>query len=561
MAAKEGGSSVQGLTITLVIFILLTIALGVTTYLGYDGQREFFAQANDAKNKLAAKDAEVDWGKAQSKLERLIIGDTLPVDEDLPALQDKFDKGMKSADKDKEPVTAELKKWLADPTLKWNPQTRKPEKPLVVQIKEQGDAINQLKNELKDQKDLVAAKDKALKDLQDSMDAALVTYTNDLNKKVADDKKERVTLEKDKTTFSNAAETVSAEKVTLAEQFKKDKEELLKQIEGLTKDNKQMAQSLEKFRVATQVVNTLDTDQPKGHVSQIDRTGATPFIDLGSEDRVYEQLTFSVYGVGPDGRPIAYDLLDKSGKVVLGSDGKPLKEGKATVEVVSVIGPHQSQVRVTSLRDGKSDPIVKGDLLYNPVWDPNVRQHVVIAGLVDLTGNGRDEGAEFRRLLERQGVVIDAYQDLREGTVLCQGRNVPPDAIEGKVIKPDGTVWYTLKKEAPFTGVQRTTDYLILGEGPELQFGGGKEEDPKGQRLAAIRLQMDNMQDTANKNGVAVVPARRFLMKTGIKVPKITNAGVGARNPFDTLPKAGGPDKDPMNPPKDPMKDPADKKP
>jgi hypothetical protein len=527
MAAKEGGgSSVQGLTITLVIFILLTIILGVTTYLGYDGQKEFLAQAEAAKKKEQAKDAELDWAKFQAKYFRTVIGINLPVDEDYLALIDKFDKkSFKTADKDKEPVTAEVTKWQGDKTLVWNDKTRKPDKPLVQQLKDQADVITQLKKDLQDQKDLVAKKDTDLAALQKQLDQAAIDYADKLKQQAVAFQKEKANLETSKGNFQNDSITFQQEKDKLAEEFKKQVAELQKQMEALAKENKLMSQALDRYNAANQVVNTLDSDQPKGHVSYIDKTGATPFIDLGSEDRVYEQLTFSVYGVGVDGKPVAYDLLDKAGKVVLGSDGKPLKEGKGAVEVVSVIGPHLSQVRVTSLRDGKSDPIVKGDLLYNPVWDPNLKQHVAIVGLIDLSGNGRDEGAEFRRLLERQNVIIDAYQDLREGVV------------KGKLL--------------------RTTDYLILGDGPDLDFGTVKDEDPKQQRKIALRKQMDDMQDEAHKNGITVVPVRRFLMKTGIKAPKITNSGVGARNPFETGKPAGPPDKDPM---KDPMKDPGDKK-
>jgi hypothetical protein len=555
MAAKDGGSSIQGLTITLVVFILLTIALGVTTYLGYDGQREYFAQANDAKRKEQAKDAEVDWAKAQAKIERAIIGNTLPVDEDLPVLQDRFDKGMKSADKDKEPVTAELKKWLADKSLAWNDKTRKADKPLLQQMKDKDAEITQLKKDLQDQKDLVAQKDVALAALQKQLDQAQVAFDENLRKQAANDKNERKTIEAAKGEAQTTANAIGAEKDAKAEEYKKQVAELQKQMEALAKENKLMDQALKKFADQNQVVNTLDSDQPKGHVSYIDKTGATPFIDLGSEDRVYEQLTFSVYGIGVDGKPISYDLADKSGKVVMGTDGKPLKEGKATVEIVSVLGPHLSQVRVTSLRDGNRDPIMRGDLLYNPVWDPNLKQHVAIGGLIDLSGNGRDELAEFMRLLEKQGVIVDAYQDLREGVIKCQG-SVPTDAVESKVVKPDGTIWYTLKKDSTFSGVQRTTDYLILGEGPELTFGTGKDDDPKSQRREALRLQMDNMQDQAHKNGAAVVAVRRFLMKTGIKVPKVSSAGVGGRNPFDAPRGSGVPDKDPMKDPKQPPKDP-----
>src|SRR5262249_36989912 len=131
----------------------------------------------------------------------------------------------------------------------------------------------------------------------------------------------------------------------------------------------------------------------------------------------------------------------------------------------------------------------------------------------------------FRRLLERQNVVIDAYQDLRE------------PAVKGKIL--------------------RTTDYLILGDGPDLDFGVVRDDDPKAKHRNDIRAQMDEAQEHAIKNGVTIIPIRRFMMKAGIKPPRSSNAGVGTRNPFDPA-RGDAPDKDPKNPPKDPKDPPKD---
>src|SRR5207302_10185528 len=107
-------------------------------------------------------------------------------------------------------------------------------------------------------------------------------------------------------------------------------------------------------------------------------------------------------------------------------------------EVVRVDGDHAAQCKINAyydvdgrelpasetagkvLRDGGA-PLKEGDLLFNMIWG----SHVAVAGLVDFTGSGATTAAgqmdaliDFMRHLERMGVIIDAYVDLRDGKVV-----------------------------------------------------------------------------------------------------------------------------------------------
>jgi RNA polymerase sigma factor (sigma-70 family) len=90
--------------------------------------------------------------------------------------------------------------------------------------------------------------------------------------------------------------------------------------------------------------------QENWKIVRLDASGKVPYINLGSADRVTPGLTFSVHGVGRDGRP--------------------LPAVKGTVEVFKVLGEHLSQARVTSVAGPGRDPIIQGDLLFNPSWHP-----------------------------------------------------------------------------------------------------------------------------------------------------------------------------------------------
>ncbi len=182
--------------------------------------------------------------------------------------------------------------------------------------------------------------------------------------------------------------------------LEKDKKFLNERI----KDQKERLEAI--AARSTEAPPTLRTDWK---IIEMDRRGTNPYINLGSADHVKPQLTFSIHGVGLDGRPI----------------GPP----KGTLEVVNVIGDHLSRTRVTAVKDPNRDPILKGDVLYNPSWNPILKKHVALAGIMDLTGDGRDSLAEFMRNLERQNVIVDAWLDPKDYSIKGKGITVRTDYL------------------------------------------------------------------------------------------------------------------------------------
>src|SRR5262249_56721082 len=96
-----------------------------------------------------------------------------------------------------------------------------------------------------------------------------------------------------------------------------------------------------------------------GKVVAFNGSGSMPYINLGSADGVKPELTFTVCSADVDGHPVLHNVLGPDQKPVPGPGNKPLKEGKATIEVVNVLEPHLSQARITWWRDGsgRNDPV------------------------------------------------------------------------------------------------------------------------------------------------------------------------------------------------------------
>jgi len=112
------------------------------------------------------------------------------------------------------------------------------------------------------------------------------------------------------------------------------------------------------------------------------------WINLGRADSLARQVTFSVYPV---------DITDMTAKGVR----------KAKIEVTQILGDHLAEARVVD--DEISNPILPGDKIFTPVWNPGEKRHFVLAGLMDVDGDGRSDLQTVLNLIAINGGVVDCY--------------------------------------------------------------------------------------------------------------------------------------------------------
>ena len=126
--------------------------------------------------------------------------------------------------------------------------------------------------------------------------------------------------------------------------------------------------------------------QSDGSVFLVDQAAGVVHVNLGSDDHVYQGLTFSVY--------------DRTAGIP--RDGKP----KAQVEIFS-IDPKVSAARVLSF-DPKN-PIATGDLIANLIWDPTRQNQFVVVGDFDVNGDGKadyDGVSRIEALIQKWGAAV-----------------------------------------------------------------------------------------------------------------------------------------------------------
>lgn len=187
------------------------------------------------------------------------------------------------------------------------------------------------------------------------------------------------------------------------------------------------------------------------------------FISRGRNDNMVLGMTFEVYGAGTSIRP--------------NQDGD-YPAGKATIEVIR-IDQNSSVARV--LRAARGNPIIEGDVIVNPVYDPEKVYRFVVFGNFDTNRDfifTPQERTELIALVEEWGGKVD-------------------DDISGE------------------------TDFLVLGQRPILPPA-PKIDDPieivqRYRRLAQEQRKYDDLFNTARATGIPVLNQNRFMTLTGLE--------------------------------------------
>jgi hypothetical protein len=508
MPPRSQPESKQGLIITMVIAFLLVICLGVTTWFGYSEQDRFDKAAKEAKRNEDTFKAERDYYKAQAMMYRAYMGMSEGMDgaDTLETRKRELDGSLGQSNKDKADVTKTLK--ALESKYGWN--GNQPRETLEGTINTLRTQYENLANKNKKTEDDLKKAKLDLQRREEDLANARKEFEDNLKTLTEKFKQDFTKSDEQLAQFRASVESLSQQREkekTDADNAKKDSASKLEAKERDIQNLKNLVKRKDDDLAAIQAKSpespaNMRTDWK---ITYMDNRGTNPYISLGSDDRVKPRLTFNIHGVG--------------------SDGRPNPQSKGTLEVVKVLGPHLSQARVTSVKNPSRNPIVVNDVIYNASWNPNIKKHVAIAGVIDLTGDGRDSLNEFMRNLERQNIVVDAYVNPKDGQLVGQ--------------------------------LTYQTDYLILGGTSDRAYSSSSDENDK--RVLEGRKQI---QEEAKKYGVPVKSLLSYLEMIGYPLPHATRDSTSS--PYNTgsrsdivprlsrdqfPPKAPNGDKTPPSPP------------
>ena len=450
-----------GLVVALVFFILTTIILGVTTYMGFDGQKELEGKAKTAQDDVKkANDAERET-RAELTAYQVLVG-AEQTNRNLAELggNDTFVKKART-----------IVDNFGQIGLAWNAQAGAAQ-----------ETIHSLMMKLLQQ--LATAQDNEKKALAEA-EKAKTDYIEKANTAEAAKKQAET-----KHTQANESYLAAQAAADAAKNFAIDK---IKQMEAREKDlqvnsanaadalTKQVKQANETIAGNVQTLNKykseqdaqrqtiIATDIPQGQVKKVDSVNGTAYIGLGAADYVRPGMSFSILMNYDRSRYGVEDALPK----------------KATLTVTQVLGEKQSQASIKYEPDVNpiQSPVEVGDSLYKPGWRRGTPVRWALVGHFDLNGLGRDETKLLVDRLKKQGIIVDAYLDLATLKVVGE--------------------------------LNHNIDYLIVGNRPTGETARVIGEERKKQ----IEEAMNGMISQAQNMGITVMPHRVFLPVSGIELP------------------------------------------
>jgi len=357
MAAREN----QGLQIALIIFVMLTIVLIVTTFLffrNYQGEQEksksLMTKSTEAEN--AARNA-----IAESQEYKNMIGAATTDGKDAIAAASKKDleKHGKTLPEGEQNYRA-LVKFLSTELAGANKR--------IVEITAHEEELA---------KNLKAEKDAKI--------AEIAKYTDNLATTAKD-------LEGERSKFDKDRKEITTNKEQLAKKF----DDKRKEHDDLTKKSSEQiaAMTSEKTKLAS-LLTAMNDEKKRGEsanevadgkITWVNQRSRLVWINLGSDDGLRRQTSFSVYS------------SDESNPADAKSKGK--------VEVVRLMDRHMAEARVVD--DDLSNPMMPGDQVYSPSWEPGRPEHFALLGFIDIDGDGVSDRQRVHDLIALNGGVIDA---------------------------------------------------------------------------------------------------------------------------------------------------------
>jgi hypothetical protein len=450
MASSEN----QGLQIALIIFVMLTIILSVTTFV-------FFRQADEATirsiaDSKKATDADTALRDAiveSKRLKELIgVSDGLKVSEvDATAGAD-FSKYVTALSEEKRNYRAALEYLYSTYLDKEDKLVAKTNQHM--QLEKEKEAFEAAKDAL------VKTAETKQQEAEDLLKKALDEFTEERTKKNQQEQELKDQL-KTREEELDGLKTTSKKEIDVVKGEKTKVEEYLKIAN-------------EKY---SEIMPDTGFEVPDGLIVHVNQKAGSVWINLGQADGLRRQVTFSV--VGAD---------ENVGK------GQPTK---GRIEVTELRGPHFAQCRI--LEDEIMDPLVPGDKIFTPLWQPGRSEGFGIVGIIDMNGDGKDDRDMIVDLIHMAGGRVDAQVNPKtnklEGKLTIHTRYLilgePPDDAN---VEKD---FFKIQKEAEQLGIQTITidkflDHVGWKDSKQtLNFGRGGNanalppEMPDGGRPAA----------------------------------------------------------------------------
>jgi len=449
------------LQVLVIIFVMLTVVLGVTTYL-YNKRAD---EATKAVAAAVANEKQAQEKTAEKQKECDLLKTLIGFPERSPEeIKKQFDEDMLTYGNEKK-LEAETDKPAAAKPL-FDASTLFYSRLLAGMNK----VIQDRSDELIRSRALVADLQTRFKNREAIKDEAIAALSSGYGK-----------LD---TQIKGIAETYSASTQTTAAESARN----VKQVAGIKQESAvAIAKAADVEKAAKEAVQKNDTvvkalieqrnkvereeiDVPSsGEIVWVSLPNKMVWINRGRADALQRQTKFSVYSAESN------------------NAAKAVKKG--SVEVTRIEGDHSAQCRI--LDDKLADPIMAGDKVFTPLWSPGQQNHFALTGIMNLDGDGRNQLRIVRGLINENGGAVDCELDEqghKRGQITANTRFIvigdPPDKSTPEVIKSHGEILrdaehyqvrkMTLSDFKQQMGYQKSSSVEHFGNGGSTSSGVGR---------------------------------------------------------------------------------------
>lgn len=387
MASREN----QGLHIALILFVMITVALAVTTYFGFSGSAESSEKLKNKEVELTEERKLSEVYQIQAELLKYFIGEKTDIEspELVQSQLDHLKKLETGIDPDqkifKETVgIADL--YNQDMLLVSGEETEKNWRTMFESLKtamaqknsEIEDLANQVKRAEAERDQGIAAEVAKTTQAETARDDLQKELQNLQSQFAATQKQMQEQATKNQETLRLANLQVTKVRSESSEVIKQRDDEIVN-LKNTVAEKQAMIQEYdeESFEIAD------------GKITDVVASSGIVYINVGFKDNLPRLATFGVYGQ-------EYDVFNKSVK-------------KADIEVKRILGAHIAEARITG--DSLSDPVLPGDFINSSSWAPGRQLTFGITGRIDIDGDGNsiNDSERLKNIIERNGGKVVAH--------------------------------------------------------------------------------------------------------------------------------------------------------
>ena len=354
----------QGLLITLIVFIIITLGLCVSNYFTAKKLQEVGAVAAQASEQ--AKSAEAEARKATSQLDKakeLVGFPAASADDFLKSMEDEL-KALAGENAEVTPSYHDTLSGLAN---------------TVAQLSEN---LKQTQIQRDEFQARAEEQEAATTEQKKIFDTTVAQQGSEYKKSAEDAQKRYGEMEK-----TNHELVAKVDKID--QEAKRQNEEFRTQAADAAETAAAVAQINTNLRDKLDQMHQAEFEVPDGHIVYVDQMNQRVRIDLGKADGLRLLTHFSVF---------AFDAVQHGILVPKGS-----------IEVVRILGDHEAEALIRS--DEMLNPLLPQDVIYTPLWKAGETVQFALDYFLDVDGNGTNDVDTVKKIISSSGSEVAAYID------------------------------------------------------------------------------------------------------------------------------------------------------